>query len=58
MLQWVSANLTTIIICAVIILAVVLSMISIIRDKKKGRSSCGCSCAGCPMNGQCHTKQK
>ena len=27
---------------------------SIVRDKKKGKSSCGCGCENCAMKGQCH----
>ncbi len=26
---------------------------SLIRQKKAGKSSCGCGCASCPMNGKC-----
>ena len=26
-----------------------------IRNKKKGRSSCGCGCSCCPMEETCHT---
>jgi len=24
------------------------------RDKKKGKSSCGCNCSSCPMANKCH----
>jgi hypothetical protein len=26
-----------------------------IRDKKAGKSSCGCGCANCAMAGKCHS---
>lgn len=44
------------IIVAVIIAGVFLAIvINGIRNKKKGKSSCGCGCAGCPMSGKCHS---
>ncbi len=58
MLAWLSANAVTVIVCSVIAAAVILAVISILTDKKKGRSSCGCSCSGCPMNGKCHVNNK
>ncbi len=33
---------------------VVLLSYKLISDKKKGRSSCGCGCSGCPNAGLCH----
>jgi len=32
-------------------------IVKMIRDKKKGKSSCGGSCAGCPSNCACHHKK-
>ena len=55
MLAWISENIATIIIC-VILLAVIAAVIgNMVRDKKKGKSSCGC--ANCAMNGSCHSKK-
>ena len=46
MLTWLSANLATILISAVL-LAVVISIIRyLIRQKKQGKSTCGGSCGG------------
>lgn len=44
----------TIIICALLVGAVVLAIISIVKDKKKGKG-CGCGCSSCAMNGACHS---
>jgi hypothetical protein len=30
-------------------------IVSMVRNKRKGKSSCGCGCAGCSMNGSCHS---
>lgn len=54
MLHWISANLGTIVIAGVLLAVIVLISIQLIRDKKKGKSSCGCNCAHCAMAGKCH----
>lgn len=54
MLQWIAANLGTILICAVLLAAVALILRSLLRQKKQGKSSCGCNCAHCAMHGACH----
>lgn len=56
MLTWIMGNLVTIIISAALILAVAAIVAGMIRGKRKGKSSCGCGCAGCAMNGACHTR--
>ena len=45
--------LPTIIICALLVGAVALAIVSIIKDKKKGKS-CVCGCSSCAMSGACH----
>ncbi len=56
MFQWISENLATILI-SVVLLAIVTSIsISLIRQKKQGKSSCGSGCAHCALHGQCHSK--
>ncbi len=57
MLTWVSENIATIVICVVLLSIVAAIIIGIVRDKKKGKSSCGCGCANCPMSGSCHQKK-
>ena len=57
MLAWLTENIATIIICAVLIAVVSAIIVSMIKNKKKGKSSCGCGCADCPMSGSCHTKK-
>ena len=44
----------------IIILALIVGLIiwRMVKDKKAGKSSCGCGCASCPMSGQCHSKKK
>lgn len=57
MLAWISANIATILICAVLAVIVAAIIIGMVRDKKKGKSSCGCGCSSCPMSNSCHTKK-
>ena len=52
MLTWLMENMATIIISAVLVLVTAAILVSMIRGKRKGKSSCGC--AGCAMNGACH----
>lgn len=57
MLTWVSENIATIVICVVLLAIVAAIITGIVRDKKKGKSSCGCGCANCQMSGSCHQKK-
>ncbi|MBR2850529.1 MAG: FeoB-associated Cys-rich membrane protein [Clostridia bacterium] len=50
--------LPTIFVCIVLGAIVALAIFSIVRDRKKGKSSCGGSCAGCAMNCHCHSAEK
>ncbi len=56
MFTWITENLATILISAVLLLVVVLIIRKLVKDKKKGKSSCGCNCAHCAMSGSCHQK--
>ena len=57
MLAWLSENMATIIICALLFAVVTAIIVSMVTTKKKGKSSCGCGCADCPMSGSCHPKK-
>ena len=58
MLSWIAGNLSTIIISLVLICLVTAIIVGMVKNKKNGKSSCGCSCSGCPMSGSCHQKEK
>ena len=45
MLFWVAKYLPTVLICAALVVVVGLIVFSLIRDKRRGKSSCGCNCA-------------
>ena len=61
MLLWLEANIVSIVIAAVLVLAVALIIRSLVLDRRAGKhicggscASCGGGCAGCPMQGKCH----
>lgn len=56
MLAWIAENIGTILICAVLVAVVAAIIVSMYRDRKRGKSSCGGSCAHCAMCGSCHSQ--
>ena len=46
--------MATAIVGGVLLLVVGTVVYSMIRDRKKGKSACGCGCAHCAMAGSCH----
>ena len=53
MWKWLTENISTVII-AVILLAVLTAIaVRLIRNKKQGKSSCGCGCKNCALSGKC-----
>lgn len=56
MLAWITNNIWTIIICAVLIAVVTAIIVSMVKKKKQGKSVvCNCgNCKSCPMSGSCH----
>ena len=57
MLAWLKDNIAAIIICAALIAVIAAIIVSMVRNKKKGKSACDCGCADCPMSGSCHPKK-
>lgn len=57
MFSWIADNISTIIVCAVLAVIVGAVVVTMIMDRKKGKSSCGCGgCTGCHMEGKCKNK--
>lgn len=54
MFAWIAENIGTILVSAVLVAIVALIVRSLVKNKKKGKSSCGCNCAHCAMAGTCH----
>lgn len=53
MLDFISAYWGSALVLSVLAAVCVLIVISIRKNKKKGKSSCGGGCAGCAMSGHC-----
>lgn len=57
-MAWIMQNLGTIIACLVLIVITGAIVLHMIKNKKSGKSSCGCNCGGCPMSGTCQKEVK
>jgi hypothetical protein len=58
MISWIVGNIGTIIITFFLILMVAGIIISMIKDRKRGISSCGGNCAHCKMCTDCRMAEK
>lgn len=58
MFDFISQNIGTIIVFLAVAAIVASIMIGMIRNKKKGKSSCGGSCGGCALSDKCHPRQE
>ena len=54
MLAFIGDNLATVLVCLVLAAIVAAIIVKLVRDKRKGKSNCGCNCAHCAMAGSCH----
>lgn len=56
MLGFLAANWGSVLIGALVAAVIVLIVVKLVRNKKKGKTSCGCGCDHCPSSGMCHKK--
>lgn len=54
MLTWLAENIGTIVIAAILLAVIVGIAVHLLRQKKQGKSPCGCGCSTCPSCDQCH----
>ncbi len=54
MLDFIVDNLGTILITVVLVTILAAIAVKLVRDKRKGKSSCGGNCAHCALGGSCH----
>lgn len=55
-MTWFMENLGTIVTLLVVIAIMGSIVFTMIKNAKRGKSSCGCHCSSCPMGGACHYK--
>ena len=51
-------NAATLLVGAAVGLLVLLAVLKLAKDKKRGRTACGSCCSGCAMAGSCHSPKK
>ena len=56
MFEWIANNLGTILAVLALIIIIAAIIIKMVKDKKQGKSGCGCGFESCAMHGQCHKK--
>lgn len=56
MLEFLKQYWSTILVGIVLAGIVALIIAKMIRNRKKGKRSCGCGCENCPSAGMCHKK--
>lgn len=57
MFAWIAENIGTILITLALIALVALIVKTMAKDRKKGKTSCGCNCTHCAMHGSCHEQK-
>ena len=57
-MEFITQNMGTI--AVLVILAIVIGLIinKMRKDKREGKSGCGCGCSGCAMKDSCHSQKK
>lgn len=58
MFEWIAANIANIVVILIIAAIVTAVVVKMVRDKRQGKSSCGCGCGGCPSSESCRLKKK
>ena len=51
-------NAGTLAVALVLTAVIVLIAVRIVKNKKSGKSTCGCGCLNCPMSASCHGKSE
>ena len=57
-MDWFMENLGTVIVAAIVLTVLTLVSVRMVRNKKQGKSTCGCGCGGCAMKDRCHPEKK
>ena len=54
MLTFLAENWGTLLVGLALAAVIVLIAGKLVRDRRKGKTACGCGCAGCPGHAVCH----
>lgn len=55
-MTWILNNLPSLLVGAALLAVLVLIVYKLIKNKKSGKSSCGCGCSACAMRDACHSQ--
>lgn len=58
MWTWLLENLATILISAILLAVIAAIIVHLVHNRRAGKTSCGCGCSSCPMEGKCHPKSR
>ena len=58
MLPWLHEYGGTLLVSVLLLSVLAAIAAKLLRDRKRGQSSCGCGCGNCPMAGACHPGKK
>ena len=58
MWSFLAENGGTLLVGVLVLAVVVLVVLKILGNRRKGKSSCGCGCDHCPSSGMCHSRDK
>lgn len=58
MITWIMENMATLIISMILFIIAASVIAGMVRNKRKGRGSCGCGCAGCHAGSHCANKNE
>ena len=54
---WLQENFASILVGLVLLIVVAAVVVRMVRDKKAGKSGCGCGCEGCAKHSFCHPQR-
>lgn len=54
MMEFLANNWGSLLVGAILVVVVGSIVLRQIKNHKQGKSSCGCGCSNCPMEGKCH----
>jgi len=57
-MEFIKDNLGTIIVLLAVIAVIALIVYNMYKDKKAGKTACGCKCSGCANAGICHASRE
>ena len=57
-MTWISENIGNIVVSLIIIAVVAVALYFIIKNRRNGRSFCGCGCSSCAMKEDCRYDEK